>query len=64
MKLKKYKALIDKLVEEGHGERVVIFATDEEGNRYEDVFYGPTVINAKNIETYQGKGKGKVICIN
>lgn len=63
MKLKEYKALIDQLVEEGHRNRILIFARDEEGNEYHDVYYGPTIMNVKDLE-YQGKGKGKVVCVN
>jgi len=64
MKLKDYKLLIDKLVEEGHGNKTIIYSKDSEGNGFEDVCFKPTILKIKDIYGYYGKAKGKVICIN
>ena len=63
MKLKDYKKTIDRLVKEGHGDKDVIFSSDNEGNFYDDVFYSPSVIAIDGLE-YRGSAKVTAICIN
>jgi hypothetical protein len=64
MTLDDFKKFIDELVTKGHGKKTVVFASDEEGNSYSDVFYAPSVVNVKDIaNVYNGKGKGKVVAV-
>ena len=63
MKLKHYKKLIDKLVENGLGDLPVIYAVDEEGNHYGDVEIAPGIVDLGELE-YYGMERGEAICIN
>jgi hypothetical protein len=64
MKLNEYKQAIDKLVRQGHGDKEVVFAVDDEGNCFADVNFSPSIVNAKDLSEYMGQAKGKVILIN
>jgi len=64
MTLNEFKGFIDKLVEDGHGEKIVVYSCDDEGNRYDDVLYSPAVVKVAELCYYRGKGKDKVICID
>lgn len=50
MKLREFRKKINKLVKEGHGDKEVYYASDEEGNSYEAVFYAPSVLKLDGVD--------------
>jgi hypothetical protein len=52
MTLKDYAKVIQKMVKDGHGDRIVIYAKDEEGNGYEEVYFHPS------LGFYYSEGRG------
>jgi hypothetical protein len=64
MTLIDFKQHIDKLVKEGHGNKTVVAAGDDEGNYYNDVLFAPSIISVKDIEYYGNVKRGKVVCLN
>lgn len=63
MTLNDYKKGIEKLIKKGHGDKIVIFACDEEGNSYSDVDFMPTTVDTDGL-MYDGEAKGQAVCIN
>lgn len=49
MTLLEYKKQIDKLVKQGHGNKTVIYAVDEEGNEYKAVYNSPCILPYDDI---------------
>lgn len=43
MNLKEFKTHIDRLIEMGYGDAVVVSASDDEGNEFSEVIYIPTI---------------------
>lgn len=65
MTLKEYHELLGNLIKRGHGNLKIIYAVDDEGNGYHDVFFGPSVFKVEDIkDVYDGHAKGSVICLN
>jgi hypothetical protein len=69
MTLKQYVELLNKLVEEGHGNKEIVYSSDAEGNNFEYVLYAPAVGVFKDHGGYGefdagGKGKVNAVCIN
>ena len=64
MTLKEYSRHISRLIKEGHGSKVVVSSSDDEGNSFSDVHYTPSLISVKGNSVYRGKETGDVICVN
>jgi len=65
--LSDYAAYINKLVADGHGDKTVVYACDEEGNQYYNSFYAPSMIKVEDIRDVYiptGKDVAEVVCIN
>lgn len=69
MQLSEYvKKLNEKLKE--HGDMPIVYAIDDEGNGFDDVHYGPTVMWRTQTEVLdiddpnKGSNGHKVLCIN
>jgi len=64
MLLSEYKKYIDVLVKDGHGRKVVVTASDDEGNQFNDVFYAPKVTAVKDIaDVYRGLGRARLFAL-
>jgi hypothetical protein len=70
MTLNEYIVHLKKVAEEGHGNKEVVYAADEEGNGFAKVFYPPSVGVFKDAGYGHGdfdseaKGKPNAVCIN
>lgn len=73
MKLTKYIEKLQELLAE-HGDLELIYSKDDEGNGYEKVHYGPSVVNyiasdrevihEDDLEEWDESDYEKVICVN
>ena len=50
--IKKLKALCDKEIKKGNGERMIVISDDNEGNGFHGLFYGFTLINKDEESLY------------
>jgi len=72
MKLEEYVKHLSKLIEEGHGDKEVIYSKDDEGNGYYSVNYAPCLCyyDSENDYTYfddfceEYKRNINAICVN
>ena len=54
LKLKDLYHECRKLMEEGHGEKSLVAAGDNEGNSYHGMFFSLTPITPKNVKEFEG----------
>ena len=54
LKLKDLYHECRKLMEEGHGEKSLVTASDNEGNSYHGMYFSLTVINHENVDDFSG----------
>lgn len=65
MTLKEYRKFINQLIKDGHGDKEVYYASDDEGNSFQPITYPPSVIPLAPIDDMGRELKTKtVICIN
>lgn len=52
MTIKTLKALCDKYIKQGYGDRMIVISDDNEGNGFHGLFYGFTIIEEKDKPFY------------
>ena len=52
MTIKTLKALCDKHIKQGHGDRLIVISDDNEGNGFHGLFYGFTIIEKGEESLY------------
>ena len=71
MTLKEYIGMLQKLEREGHGDKTVVYAADDEGNGFSKVHYAPALGLFKDhggwgeFDNSEGaKKKANAVCVN
>lgn len=69
MTLNEYIVHLKKVAEEGHGNKEVVYAADDEGNNFQKVFYAPSIGVFKDRGGHgefddSKAGKSNAVCIN
>lgn len=52
MTIKTLKALCNKYIKQGYGDRMIVISDDNEGNGFHGLFYGFTIINKGEESMY------------
>ena len=67
MTLTEYYVHVRNLIDKGHGDKLIVYSSDDEGNTYRDVQYPPMPIAVADIEEHYREEKDVcevIICIN
>lgn len=69
MTLNEYIVHLKAVAKEGHGNKEVVYAADDEGNNFQKIFYTPSVGVFKDRGGHgdfdsEAKGKPNAVCIN
>lgn len=65
MTLKEYRKFINELIKDGHGDKEVYYACDDEGNSFQPLTYKPSIIKASLIDDMGRElSEREVVCIN